>query len=1181
MMSKFFTKTILLPLVASLTLVVYSGLAPADDTEIYQNTPDADATGRPKVLIVFDDSGSMQYVIDDQKPGYSPSTSYSGVHTAGRVYYSVDGQPPAEGSNKWFSANKNYCAESLPGLNGTGFFASKSAFQWRLANEKWKWRNLKAAQSDLVVDCWEDLQNSNTANLIAAAGYPKQVGRADSTPPPPPKYVATKPGANNNIWKRTVVYNFYSANYMNWKYNTTLPLVSRTRIDIAQEVVTSLVFANRGLDFGLMEFNGGYPETHGGGRVLHRIIENMSLSDRGNVINLVNAMQWGGSTPMCESTYEAYLYMAGETVKWGTARDSTRDDTSSDPNNGRWDGIPRDTAAELSSGKYDSPATDCAYTYIILMTDGAPQNDESANGLIKSMTGETCKIYDSADAGNRTENCLPQLAEYMANNDLDGDTTNGDQFAITYTIGFATDQDLLEDAAELGKGEYYTAFSAEALTAAFSGAIYSILASDSSFTSPAVAVDTFTRTRSRNDVFYAMFKPSEEINWIGNIKKLKLVIPDAAALLLDPSAPAVLVDSLGAPAIDAATGDFKGNISTFWSSEDGGAVDDGGVGALLKDRDPATRVIKSNTGISGALQNYNSANMTHDAFGFSTDTTLFDFFDVDDQAGLDAELAYGRGFEINNDGSVSDVVREWILADILHSQPVVINYGARSGFTKDNPDLRIVVGTNGGFLHMFGDNNGQEDWAFFPKELAPILRQRRLNPLSSDHVYGVDALPVIYTKDNNENGTIDSGDKVWAYFGLRRGGRGMYALDISNPDSPTFLWRIDFNTTGFSEMGQTWSVPVVTRIPGYADSDGVPKPVIIVGAGYDVNKDDTGAATTDGMGRGVYIVDAATGALVWSVTPDSNSATNLQETGLLHSVAGQITAVDSNGDELTDRIYFASTGGNIWRVDLGFSTLPSTSQNTWRITQLADFNGGTTASDRRFFYAPDIVRIRRNGIPVDAVLVGSGDRTNPNATDVDNRFYVVSDEAIEPYTTAPPLSSACSATPPSSDFRCKLPLDDADLFDATSNILLTGTDSEKTIALAALTVSKGLRLDLTQSGEKVTAKSFTINGRAFFPSFTPDDGLNSVNVCEPEAGQGLLYVFDIYKGDRQVINLGPILPDSPSVHFGEDGKIRLLLPPGSPPDDDGDDDDVCADGVCDIGEVFRAPYGNYWFQEEY
>jgi type IV pilus assembly protein PilY1 len=62
--------------------------------------------------------------------------------------------------------------------------------------------------------------------------------------------------------------------------------------------------------------------------------------------------------------------------------------------------------------------------------------------------------------------------------------------------------------------------------------------------------------------------------------------------------------------------------------------------------------------------------------------------------------------------------------------------------------------------------------------------------------------------------------------------------------------------------------------------------------------------------------------------------------------------------------------------------------------------------------------------------------------------------------------------------------------------------------------------------------------------------------------------------------LGPILPETPSVHFGEDGQIRLLLPPGAPPEDDSDDEE-CEDGVCELGEKISAPYGTYWYQEEY
>ena len=42
-----------------------------------------------------------------------------------------------------------------------------------------------------------------------------------------------------------------------------------------------------------------------------------------------------------------------------------------------------------------------------------------------------------------------------------------------------------------------------------------------------------------------------------------------------------------------------------------------------------------------------------------------------------------------------------------------MNYGALGAFTVADPDLRIVVGTNAGF-HMFGNDDGEEDWAFFP-----------------------------------------------------------------------------------------------------------------------------------------------------------------------------------------------------------------------------------------------------------------------------------------------------------------------------------------------------------------------------------------------------------------------------------------------------------------------------------
>ena len=495
----------------------------------------------------------------------------------------------------------------------------------------------------------------------------------------------------------------------------------------------------------------------------------------------------------------------------------------------------------------------------------------------------------------------------------------------------------------------------------------------------------------------------------------------------------------------------------------------------------------------------------------------------------------------------------------------------------------MLVGTNAGFVHMFGNDNGQEDWAFFPKELASILRARSQNARSSQNIYGMDLTPVAYTLDVNGDGTLNSGagDKVWAYFGMRRGGDGYYALDISDPDSPSFLWHIDASTTGFTEMGQTWSEPVVTRIPGYTDGSGVPKPVLVFGAGYDTNKDSSGVATPDSKGRGIFIVDAQTGALVWSVTPAANSVKNLRESALQHSVAAPVTVLDGNGDKLTDRIYFADTGGNIWRVDLPGNTLPTASQTTWQINQLASLGGGNAANDRRFFNAPDVVRIRFDGNPIDAILIGSGDRTNPNATDVNNRFYMIRDLAIGAYSTPRPSTSDC-ADDDIADFRCFLPINNAGLYNITNNRLVTGTDEQRATALAALKSALGWRLDLTGDGEKALSKSITLNGKVFFTTFTPSSVLDDINVCEPVSGVGRLYVVDLYTGDRNTIALGAIIPDTPSVHFGEDGQIRLLLPPGTPQGDtDGDGEQNCEAGVCDIGVPLRAPYGDYWFEEGY
>lgn len=1209
---------------ASLLLLLIAGThtVRADDTEIYQANYQSGTSGRPKVLIIFDNSGSMDTVVQEggERPEYDPAGTYVSKFDNSKIYWSSNQNPPSENTGQYFTASSNRCASSYAPLLTTGKFTSKAKY-WRPKNGQWKtetnrvcvrfrsngqcrtwenqtttywdgdiaeWRLLNTTdRSPMHVDCQADvISPGNAGNGFGQSnGYPFQPTAPDAADSQ--AYTANRTSSNLD-WTSTT-YTFYTAHYMNWLYDDTILSVEKDRMQIAQEVVTSLIESNPIIDFGLAVFNSnGSGGSNDGGRIVKRIIPSMTSAQRTSVVNVVNGLTPETWTPLCESTYEVYRYLAGQTVKYGYEKAS--DDSPS-----------RDTLAENSTTKkYVPPNTDCAYTYVILMTDGYPTYDTDANSAIESLTGKTCGQYltDHTNDGKRTsaKNCLPTLTEYMANRDLDGVSSNGNQFAITYTIGFGEEQKMLEDAATKGKGRYYLAENSAGLTAAFQGAILSILSTDSTFTSPAVAVDTFTRVQSRNEVFFAMFKPDSTMNWPGNIKRLDIAFD---------SGEAVLEDKNGQPAIDTSTGLIKDNATTLWSNEiDGAKVEKGGVGALLANTNLATRANRlwTNTGTNQALELFNTANIDAAAYGFDVtnpgeeDAALFSFWGVKDRTELNKVINWGRGYDTedeDDDNSTTDN-RPWILADILHSKPHIVNYGARGSYTKENPDIRILVGTNAGFLHMFGNSDGEEDWAFFAKELGSALARRNQNQISTKRVYGIDSPVVVATEDLNHDGTIDhtAGDKARVYFGLRRGGRELYALDISNPDTPAFLWRINDDTAGFEELGQTWSVPVVARVPGYKDDEGHYKPVLIFGGGYDPIKDDhnTLAGTNnDTMGRGVFIVDAVTGAKVWSVTPAARSSKNLQETGLLHSVAAPVTPMDSNGDGVIDRVYAADTGGNLWRIDLPGDALTTSSQDTWRIVKMFVANEGTKRTDRRFFNAPDVVRTTIDGHAVEAIMIGSGDRTNPAEIDdvsdvnnpaVDDQFYMIRDKQVNPYFTAK-NASRCS-TEPAHDFRCSLPLTTSSLYNVTNNHLQDGTTAQKLAAKLALSAASGWLMDLVANGEKALAESLTIDGKVYFTTFSPD--VQVINICEPAPGTGRLYNVSLqgatavrdFDGDGdydRFMMVGGLIPDTPSVHFGEDGAIRLLLPPGGGPGSN------VAGNPLKTDATIPAPYGSYWHMD--
>src|SRR5690606_21317354 len=104
---------------------------------------------------------------------------------------------------------------------------------------------------------------------------------------------------------------------------------------------------------------------------------------------------------------------------------------------------------------------------------------------------------------------------------------------------------------------------------------------------------------------------------------------------------------------------------------------------------------------------------------------------------------------------------------------------------------------------------------------------------------------------------------------------------------PSLKWVINSQTTGFSLLGETWSVPEVAYVPWDA-SPSNKRLVMVFSGGYDANKSKVGIGSSDSKGMGLYMVDADSGALVFSATPGTGSSTNKEVTGMVDSMPGPV-----------------------------------------------------------------------------------------------------------------------------------------------------------------------------------------------------------------------------------------------------------------------------------------------------
>jgi Tfp pilus tip-associated adhesin PilY1 len=636
----------------------------------------------------------------------------------------------------------------------------------------------------------------------------------------------------------------------------------------------------------------------------------------------------------------------------------------------------------------------------------------------------------------------------------------------------------------LAAGGFFAATDTESLINAFSSIINQVTASASSFSSPTYEVDQKTLLANSEYVYIPVFDRNNLPLWPGNLKKFKR------------DSNGKLVGKNGLEAVNE-KGVFQPTAQDFWSnSVDGVDVTAGGAANKL----PLPNNRKLFTHTSDATNNpaivkLDSSHVTPEMLGLATS----------DNTARNNLVNFIRGKK-------ADGTPRYHMGDMLNGKPQIISTATGN---------YILVATNEGYLHLIDTETGIEQWAFMPKSLLKNVKTFYDNNTPKTHVSGIDGGMNIwrFQYDSDNDGLLTATDlyKTYVYFGLRQGGSEYYMLDITNILNPGIVWHISDATTGFAELGQAWSKPALAKMRLPVDASGNISmtentlthasqlfDVLVFGGGYDPIKNNENTTDppynrpADSKGRDVFIIEAKTGKLLWSLRSNIFGANGK----LKDSVPGDIRVLDMDRNGALDRLYFADTGGNVWRVDMDVDVKdrlqggPNDTFYNYSKANLSKFAnlGGKGINQRMFFYEPDVALFETGGKTVMTLAIGSGYRTRP-LNQGDDRFYVMIDR--NPYDDPDPSIF------PIKENKKLVSLTKADGTDNTGKI-----GDNKT--LLTETTLNGWYYSLP-TGEKVLAPATTVLGKVIFTTFSSEAG-TATDPCDAPPNSAYAYALDLLSG---------------------------------------------------------------------
>ncbi|HEY1043379.1 MAG TPA: PilC/PilY family type IV pilus protein, partial [Telluria sp.] len=305
-----------------------------------------------------------------------------------------------------------------------------------------------------------------------------------------------------------------------------------------------------------------------------------------------------------------------------------------------------------------------------------------------------------------------------------------------------------------------------------------------------------------------------------------------------------------------------------------------------------------------------------------------------------------------------------VLGDIASAKPAYLRE-PRKGYSlagysdykvaHANRQPTVFAAANDGMLHAFAagaNDSGHEMWAYAPRITMSKLFKQTSTTYGTNHQFTVDGSPEVADVEiNGEWRTV-------LVAGLNAGGRGYYALDVTDPTAPVPLWEICADTSvcpsgdaRYGELGLTFGNPQF----GKWTHNGVSKWVVLVTSGYNNIPGTDGVSTGTGEGF-LFVLDVATGAILERIGTGSG------DTGTPSGFA-KITAITANPvtDPTITHVYGGDNQGQMWRFDMTGTTILKTMMGTTGVTQpittrpevtlcqmdTVDAAGNVTASDAK------------------------------------------------------------------------------------------------------------------------------------------------------------------------------------------------------------------------------------------